>query len=119
MIPAASPEESLALLHGTDVDLLDAAIVECAATLQSRAHPDDRAELLTYAPETITVQVRSEEAAFLVLADAYYPGWTATIDGVPTPVYATNHLLRGVAVPPGEHVVTFAFAPSSWRNGSG
>ena len=68
-------------------------------------------------PEAITVQVRSEEAAFLVLADAYYPGWTATIDDAPTLVYATNDLLRGVAVPPGEHIVTFAFTPSGWRNG--
>ena len=29
---------------------------------------------------------------FLLLADTFYPGWTATVDGTPTPIYRANHL---------------------------
>jgi uncharacterized membrane protein YfhO len=48
-----------------------------------------------------------------VLADAVYPGWSATVDGVDAPILATNHLYRGVPAPAGRHRVRFAYAPRS------
>ncbi len=55
--------------------------------------------------------------ALLILADTFYPGWQATVDGDPAPIYRTNVLLRGVPVPAGEHEVVFRYAPASWRQG--
>jgi hypothetical protein len=49
----------------------------------------------------------------LVLTDPFFPGWFAHIDGQETPVIRTNSLFRGVVVPPGEHRVTFSYAPMS------
>jgi uncharacterized membrane protein YfhO len=43
-----------------------------------------------------------------------YPGWRATIDGRPAKVYQTDYVLRGVVVPPGDHVVEFRFSPASF-----
>ncbi|NJN82588.1 MAG: YfhO family protein [Caldilineaceae bacterium] len=117
VIPATSPEESLAQMHQANADLSDAAIVEGLDALQSNAHSGDRAEVIVYEVEKVVIQVKSEEPALLVLTDAYYPGWRASVDDEPAPIYPTNHLLRGVAIPPGEHIVTFEFAPTSWRNG--
>ena len=56
-----------------------------------------------YADEQVVLRTSSPSDGFLVLSDAYYPGWRATVDGAETPVYATNYLLRGVYVPAGEH----------------
>ena len=46
-----------------------------------------------------------------MLSDVYYPGWQARIDGKPTMVYQTDYVLRGVALPAGDHVVDFEFRP--------
>jgi hypothetical protein len=48
---------------------------------------------------------------FLVLADQYYPGWRAWIDGSETRIYKVNGILRGVVVPEGKHHVVFRYGP--------
>ncbi len=73
----------------------------------------------TIADSRITVRVDSRGGGFLVLSEAFYPGWRALVDDAPVAVERTNLALQGVAVPPGAHVVSFTFAPSSLRVGAG
>lgn len=70
------------------------------------------ATLVDYRPEQITVQTTATQPAFLVLSDSYYPGWQATIDGKPAPLYATNVLFRGLEIPAGEHEIIFTYWPT-------
>ena len=93
------------------------AVVEGELSFASTASSDDRAAIVDYAPERVEVRVSTAERTLLVLSDSLYPGWTATLDGAPTPILATNGLARGVVVPPGEHDVVFRYEPSSWRRG--
>jgi hypothetical protein len=67
------------------------------------------------------VQLRANMAApgFVVLADSYYPGWLATLDGVTTPLYRANSLLRAVYIPEGEHDLVFVFRPLDFMVGAG
>ena len=51
--------------------------------------------------------------AVLVLLDTYADGWKAFIDGHPTAIYPADVAFRAVAVPAGEHAVTFRYAPAS------
>jgi uncharacterized membrane protein YfhO len=49
-----------------------------------------------------------------VLADVYYPGWLATVDGQPTPLYQTDYILRGLPVKAGKHRVEMRYtAPAA------
>jgi hypothetical protein len=68
-------------------------------------------------PERVVVQTNSRTDVVLVLSDAYYPGWLATIDGEATAVYQTNAYFRGIILPAGQHEVIFTFAPDSLRIG--
>jgi hypothetical protein len=52
-------------------------------------------------------------AGYVVLADPFYPGWTASVDGAPTTVYRAYGALRAVHVPAGEHTMEFLFRPPS------
>jgi len=44
-----------------------------------------------------------------VLSEAYYPGWTATVDGKKTDVLPANHLIQTIRLPAGKHVVHFQY----------
>jgi uncharacterized membrane protein YfhO len=77
----------------------------------------DRAEILLYEPEHVVVRTSSATNTLLVLADANYPGWRATVDGVPAPIHTTNVLFRGVPLAAGEHTVEFTFASTGWNTG--
>ncbi|NBP25175.1 MAG: hypothetical protein EBU81_11620, partial [Proteobacteria bacterium] len=47
----------------------------------------------------------------LVFTDSWAPGWSATIDGAPTPVLRVNNAIRGVIVPAGEHSLIWDYRP--------
>jgi len=55
----------------------------------------------------------------LVLADMWYPGWQATVDGNPSPVLAVDGVFRGVEVGQGTREVVFTYYPVSFRVGTG
>ena len=40
-----------------------------------------------------------------------HPNWKVSVDGKPETLLRCNYLMRGVQVPPGEHVIEFRFDP--------
>ncbi|MFT7586698.1 MAG: hypothetical protein ACI9EW_003136 [Cellvibrionaceae bacterium] len=71
-------------------------------------------EIVGYSAEQVVLNVKTAEPATLVLTDAVYPGWIATVNGVEGEIFAADGLLRGVEVPAGEHEVVFEFRPASF-----
>lgn len=61
----------------------------------------------------VRVRVTTGRPVWLFVADADYPGWSATIDGHAAPVFAAQALGKAVQVPPGDHVVVLRFASGS------
>ena len=75
-------------------------------------------------PEVVSLLV-SQGGGWLVLADTYFPGWTAAIvkqngKETPIPIYPAYGVMRAVPLPPNENafVVEFRYRPMSWRIGS-
>lgn len=77
-------------------------------------------------PEIVRLQVSGAGGGYLVLADSYFPGWTATISerggGAAVkdlPVLPAYGVLRAVSLPPGvsSAVVEFRYRPWGWRIG--
>ena len=69
-------------------------------------------------PNAVTIRAASDFSGFLVLADTFYPGWQATLDGKPAKILCADHALRAVVLPPGEHTVVFQYTPLSFRVGA-
>lgn len=69
------------------------------------------ARIESYQPKHVTVKANATTPAVLLFNDRWHESWQATVDGKPVPVLRANHLMRGVVVPAGEHVVEFRFAP--------
>ena len=57
----------------------------------------------------LAVAVEAPRDGFLLLADTFYPGWSARVDGTPTAVIRANLSVRAVQVPAGRHEVRFTY----------
>ena len=53
----------------------------------------------------------STEDRFLVLNELYHPSWHAWVDGLPTTIYPTNVVMRGIVVPTGAASVELRYEP--------
>ena len=71
------------------------------------------ARVTGFTRNTITVEARADRSSVLVLAESWFPGWHARIDGVNADVFPANAWMRGVVVPAGSHKVEFYFR-STW-----
>lgn len=69
-------------------------------------------------PARLVFETTSDRDALLVVSEIHYPGWTATVDGIETPIHRTNFLLRGVFVPPGKHTVVMTYRAPGARRGA-
>ncbi|MDM8526613.1 YfhO family protein [Anaerolineales bacterium HSG24] len=85
--------------------------------LANSGHDHEQATISNENPQQIEIQVSLSQDGYLVLLDSFYPGWQATVNGQPSPIYRANYINRAVFVPAGEHVVQFRYRPWSFRLG--
>ena len=72
-------------------------------------------EILEDEPRSMALGVQGETEQFLVIRDAYYPGWKALVDGQEVAIFPVDSIWRGVLIPAGGHRVQFRFESSVWR----
>lgn len=74
-------------------------------------------KIVEHSPSKVLLQADLREPGFLVLADAFYPGWKVFVDGRESKIYRTNHTVRGVFLLGGRHRVEFRYDPLSFEMG--
>ena len=111
--------ERLKYLNRPDFDPARTAILEEKPSETIEVPDSAYAKVVSYAPEQIKYSVYTDKPALLVFSEIYYPkGWCAKLDGEQDlKIYKTNHLLRSVIVPAGEHSIVFNFHPESYYLG--
>jgi hypothetical protein len=107
--PAANLQDAARALHAADFDPSRTVIVE--GDVRARPLSEGDVQVESYAPNRIELRTRSAGDAFLVDADAWYPGWEAAIDGKPARMYIADVAFRGLLVPAGDHRIEMRFAP--------
>jgi hypothetical protein len=76
------------------------------------------AKFATYENDRLVIETTADTPTVLVLSEIDYPGWVATVDGVRTPIYATDYLLRGIPLTAGQHRVEFHYGAPAMRVGA-
>jgi Bacterial membrane protein YfhO len=69
--------------------------------------------------DKISYSFKSKANQFAVFSEIYYDkGWNAFIDGKPSPYCKVDYVLRGMAIPAGDHTIEFRFEPQSYIMGN-
>lgn len=76
-----------------------------------------RATVTRESSREVLIEADAPANSFLLLADTYYPGWTAHVDGAPAPIYRANHSVRAIHLPQGRHEVRFTYEPPGFVRG--
>ncbi len=120
-IEAPPRRDVLQWMRDGSVDLRRSVILECRSgkacgeVPQADAAPASEAigsaRISAYSGDRASIQTTAAQSAMLVFTDPYFPGWVARVDGRPTTIFRADSLFRAVAVPAGEHTVTFSYEP--------
>ena len=96
------------------VSFRDTAVTSQPVTGLSAAGGGDAGvvQVIDYQADSLRLSVRTPQAAFLVLAESFYPGWRAWVDGAPVEIVRTDIAFRGLVVPAGAHEVAMRFQPA-------
>jgi membrane protein YfhO len=67
---------------------------------------------------SLVLLAEADRPGWLVVAESWDEGWTATVDGRPAHVFPADSALRAVRLTPGEHTVRFSYQPPSFVVGA-
>jgi hypothetical protein len=121
ILRAADEEESFGLVTAPGFDPGAAVVLEedprlsigSAAAEAGR----DRIAVVLEQPERIELTATLATPGLLVIADTYFPGWQARVDGAPAPLMRANYAFRAVPLAGGTHAVELLYRPRSFRLG--
>jgi hypothetical protein len=79
--------------------------------------PAGSAQITAEGATSVDLSVDALSDGYVVLADAFYPGWSATVDGSAAPILRANFSSRAVAVRAGRHQVRMQYEPPGFATG--
>jgi uncharacterized membrane protein YfhO len=104
----------LALLGTPGFDGHRTALIDVPVALEPlSAGAQETTRVSSTSLDRMELEVEAQSRGLLVLSENYYPGWRATIDDQPAPIYRVDSALRGVVVPRGHSRVVLRYAPAS------
>jgi hypothetical protein len=71
--------------------------------------PATTASIRRFEPNWLELEVEAKEKGLLVVAEAWYPGWCAQVDGQASACLPANLWMRAVPIPAGRHQVRLYF----------
>ncbi|MBA2277824.1 MAG: YfhO family protein [Chloroflexia bacterium] len=117
-VPGNADTLARSLADGS-LDLRTTAVVDGASPEIAAAADlaSERVGVSNVSPESITLQVTASAPALLVTSEVDYPAWQAYLDGEPVSTIRANVAFRAVAVPAGQHTVTFRYESDALTTG--
>jgi len=87
------------------------------AILLGQASPKDNVAITSYQAERIELSADLNSPGWLILTDAWYPGWQVEVNGATTEIQEVNLMFRAVELPAGNSSIIFSYAPKSFYAG--
>ncbi len=76
-------------------------------------------KLVDYKPNQLTYNFDSSKDELVVFSEIWTKkGWTMKIDGVESPLFRSDYILRSAVIPAGQHEIVMRYEPSIWKVGN-
>ena len=76
-------------------------------------------QLVEYQPNQLKYAFDSSKDELVVFSEIWTKkGWKMWIDGVESPLFRSDYILRSAIIPAGEHEIVMRYEPSIWRVGN-
>ena len=111
-------ERLLQLLASPDFNPMQEVVLERSAGITPQGELVATAKIVRYEHQSVTIHASLNGSGMLVLADSYYPGWNAYVDGRQEKIHRANLFFRAVPLSAGTHTVEFRYEPRSFAIGS-
>jgi hypothetical protein len=90
---------------------------EAKWTVKSVGEPRARILAKDFTPTRQSIEVETPAATMVVVCQAYYHNWEASVDGAPTTLWRANYAFQGVEVPAGRHRILLRYKDKALRWG--
>lgn len=126
VIVKAPDDAVLATVKNPRFDVTRAALFDTSAKVQAAANVTTlppatgiATHVDLYAPGRIAISLAAPAPAgsALIVAENFYPGWSAQVDGKPGTVARAQYSMMGVPLPAGARRVTLAFSSPAYERG--
>ena len=117
----ATPNEEIDAIADTDVHEVAIVNNEFKSLVGDfKASPAEGVvKLVEYKPNQLKYQFDSSKDELVVFSEIWTKkGWKMWIDGVESPLFRSDYILRSAIVPAGQHEIVMRYEPSIWRIGN-
>ena len=108
---SVDPRHTVLLESGTGASSAQPGTAEAATSGESVVAKE-------YKSQDLVLDVTATSPGWVILSDAWYPGWEATVNGKSVPVEVADHAFRAVRVDAGQSTLIMQFRPATWAWGS-
>jgi hypothetical protein len=115
-VSVSDSSEALQLVAAGQVDFARSVLLEGSGS-PSCNDGGGSASITAESANAVSVAVRADSAGWLVLADTWFPGWLATVNGQPVEIVPAYGIFRAVEVGPEDSLVEFSYRPMSFTVG--
>ena len=111
--PAFAPSRMATVAPGPGARALGPVPLPPPAPAASPAEAAETVRVVERAPERWTIEATAPADRLLLVAQAFFPGWEASVDGQPAPLVRADYFFQGVYVRAGAHRVELHYRPPS------
>ncbi len=115
----ATDDQMRAALENPAQPARHTAFLEAGETFDGADCTGSSAQLTTNGHQEMTMTVNACAKGYLIVSDAYFPGWYASVNGAPAVIERVDLALRAVRVPAGNSIVLMQYHPKSFAVGVG
>jgi hypothetical protein len=104
------------VLDGHQIACVDGELPDIQRTSPEQAGRES-VTVIARQDDSLRAIARLETPGLVVFSEVYAKGWNAYVDGERVEVLRTNHTLRGVTVPAGDHTIELKYEPKELEIG--
>jgi hypothetical protein len=115
----AEEAEALEAIEKDAADFRSKVYLPTAARTVVKATGESSARIIAkeFGPNRQSVEVETPAATMMVLGQAYYHNWEASVDGQASPLWQANYAFQAVEVPAGRHRILLTYKDKGLRLG--